>query len=611
MKDRQASQLTLNDFLHKKLEEAELEKVATSLSHIIQSVPEATSREIVKKMEEKEKLPSKKDVARTIPEQFEKMILELINENDQEKKKDEEAKENLGENVEFEKNISLIIDKLKSIISLFPQNILEAPVLSIAEKTKNPSKSTLLTYFEMNSAFKNHFHISGKEGGDNPAGERGGIKGRLYEIDGIVSLQRMLVKQGVSTRETIGEQLLSQMGIAIAKEIELEVKDIIAGVYFTRDDEAKNKNNSLYISSIYLDNFQDVAQFTKIKRGLGIFGGQKTPEEDKDELVKKIAADKANSDIYKRTLGEIFAISLLFGNKQVHWNNVGVSTFVDGERKYHKFSIIDLGGFGRKEFNVIGGEKKGQFGKDVILDPIYMKRYANYFESYSDKIRQDPEFIKGFMKVVDFGGERLKEIINAHIDKLGKFCTIEEIQVFANAMDTEHLEIKKYTGDKERYLQDIKNFMFKTIYARQISLNQIVINWAKENKISELYESNPIYFTYKEKLGSLDPKLKQRIIVSAIESITVKDYKELNEFKEYLHYLHERSKKENVDNLILLALDRAYRIFPVLFPEPVIEKIMNLGKFLPYASDSSLLISDSDSFDEPASPSEKKQTKKP
>jgi hypothetical protein len=74
----------------------------------------------------------------------------------------------------FKKMMSEIDDKsdIQSIISLFPKNILHAPLQTINEDY--PSKSILLTHFEENPAFECHFFISPKEGGVNPSGIGGG-----------------------------------------------------------------------------------------------------------------------------------------------------------------------------------------------------------------------------------------------------------------------------------------------------------------------------------------------------------------------------------------------------------------------------------------------------
>jgi hypothetical protein len=590
MKDRMYP--TLNEFLTKQLDQKQLEKIKQSLCNLIRMLPSSITESIVNKMKMTILYESKERKNESLANQFEEMILKVSDIND-----------------------------MKSIISLFPKTILESPLHTIP--IDHPTKSTLLHYFEEFPAFENHFSISKKQGGDNPSGLAGGIKGRLYENDGIVYLQTMLVKQGLSIRETIAEQFLSQVGIAIAEDIE-GVKDIIASVYFTRDLKAEDKSKNLYIASIYLDHFTDVANLIGVKRGKGMWGGQKTPEEQKEKLLKAIdQADQAK--IYKRTLGEIFAISLLFGNKQVHWNNIGVSSYFDGEKEVKKFSAIDLGGMGRREFKLLGGEESGQFGMDVKLDPYHMKRYANYFESYPDQLRQDSDFIEGFMKVVNYSGEKLKKIIDDTIDKIVDFCTIEEIQIFANELDTENRFIKKYKNenDKVRYINDIKDFMFKTIYARQVSLKQISIDWAKNKKFDELVNHHPIYFLYKDSASSLNEKSKKDIL-SKIGSLFIHYTKTLktedaNHFNHYFASLLERSKYETVDHLILHACDKAFHLFsPLPFSlddisrmiySPVLEKksdvMLSLSRSQSFSSRSKLFSPSADSqSSEPFSPSD-------
>lgn len=590
MKDRMYP--TLNELLTKQLDQKQLEKIKQSLCNLIRMLPSSITESIVNKMKMTILYESKERKSESLANQFEEMILKVSDIND-----------------------------MKSIISLFPKTILESPLHTIP--VDHPTKSTLLHHFEEFPAFENHFSISKKQGGDNPSGLAGGIKGRLYENDGIVYLQTMLVKQGLSIRETIAEQFLSQVGIAIAEDIE-GVKDIIASVYFTRDLKAEDKSKSLYIASIYLDHFTDVANLIGVKRGKGMWGGQKTPEEQKEKLLKAIGqGDQAK--IYKRTLGEIFAISLLFGNKQVHWNNIGVSSYFDGEKEVKKFSAIDLGGMGRREFKLLGGEESGQFGMDVKLDPYHMKRYANYFESYPDQLRQDPDFVEGFMKVVNYSGEKLKKIIDDTIDKIVDFCTIEEIQIFANELDTENRFIKKYKDEKDkvRYINDIKDFMFKTIYARQVSLKQISIDWAKNKKFDELVNHHPIYFLYKDSASSLDEKSKKDIL-SKIGSLFTHYTKTLktedaNHFNHYFAFLLEKSKHETVDHLILHACDKAFHQFSPLpfslddirrmIDSSVLEKKGNvtpsLSRSQSFSSRSSLFSPTPDSqSSEPLSPSD-------
>ena len=318
--------------------------------------------------------------------------------------------------------------------------------------------------------------LGDKKGGTKPAGKYGGI---YQSGDTKALIKRDFVPRDIA--EFIG-----------AKFHNKAVPDNSPEMFISRipysDSQFTEDGSDVYLGSVYFDNYKDL--FKDIFKQAGL-------EEPKDR--PSILSSFWHSDIFVEGLKnngyvgfpQVTATSLLIGDFDVHWGNIGV---IRTEDMPPKLVRVDFG----SSFNNLYKE----INPHSILQHLPVFGPLNHFIDFPIEMKLNKEFTNELKRVskIDFN-----ETIEESFNELKKVYSEDVIKGFG-----ERLGIKFYKEHAIDVSETIQNKLKTLISERQISLknyateleidlcidqNETTNYWElDEDEFEGIIEENPEYF---------------------------------------------------------------------------------------------------------------------
>jgi len=393
-------------------------------------------------------------------------------------------------------------------------HFLNASVVTIDKNYNEIGMVDLQNAFKQGTRIDECLYVSPKSGGANKPGPRGGNYLKSFKTpDGKIHLQKIFFKQATdygvpNHRENIAEV---KAGLGMTDIVDDNAAGVICAMYDRVPGAKPADPNEVYVGSIFLNDYQsahesaflaagyDKKDIPKRKKGVKIY----TDETFKNAFQTLVDAKQnaEQSHRYLSSFGRAIGSSLLYGNYQFHTENIGpVSVNRNGE-KVREFGILDYGGAGRRRF-AFKKELKGKFGKMVRpYSRASRKLFANYIESYPEKVLLSKGFLEGVDHVasVDFSiiKKSVEENTNYVIQFYGKKAFIDN---YAKHLDTTGRTLK-LTGNEDKDVAAIKAFEYQRLLARKFSLQKFSIKSklkSPEFKEVDLIKDHLLYFYMKK-----------------------------------------------------------------------------------------------------------------
>ncbi|MHC0449501.1 MAG: hypothetical protein ACRY3E_05410 [Candidatus Lariskella arthropodorum] len=288
--------------------------------------------------------------------------------------------------------------------------------------------------------------VAGKSGGANSAGQDGGI----YRRGEITALIKQENKGGdVDNVSNICEFLGSRM-FAHAKP------NSGAKVFLAKNSSSikipDSDGSNIYVASIFFDHYKDL-----YVDAYDILGKQ--APKDRPWLIGQDASVFNQTVTSKNYSGfsDIMPLSLLIGDFDIHWGNVGVVRDPSKPDVPAKMVRIDF-----------AWAFKGGFEDEVHPHSVFRHLPGfgptNHFVEYPEEMRINPTFVRGLKDIYDFD---FTIAIKEGFDEVGQYYGIAPLQEFAKQVAT--IEIAKI-NDKEGIVESLKTHFIEKMQKRQTSL---------------------------------------------------------------------------------------------------------------------------------------------
>ena len=317
--------------------------------------------------------------------------------------------------------------------------------------------------------------IGEKEGGARPSGSFGGV----YKSGDKVAL----VKQD-NYAQDIAEFLGARIHNATVPNHSPEL--LLARIPES-DKGVEKKDSDVYLVSVFFDNYKDLYKDIYAEAGL-------TPPKDRPRAVGSIGGEK---DMFRQGLKdnnytgfpEVMATSLLIGDFDVHWGNIGV---VREKDQAPKLVRIDFGA----AFNSL----KGKVNPHSISEHLPGFGPTNHFREFPREMKLDDGFIRELERVasLDIAGT-----ISESLEELESFYSPEALKQFGERLgvtfkddDDISATIKSnLTSTMKERQTSLKNFATELKIDLCITKDENTEEWTLDsNKFKNIVKENPKYF---------------------------------------------------------------------------------------------------------------------
>ena len=307
--------------------------------------------------------------------------------------------------------------------------------------------------------------IGKKVGGANSPGVFGGV----YKL--VSSGITALIKQDTSGKKVhsdknIAEFLGASMFTAVADR---SAAKVFLAVKSGDIDVPDKKGDNVYVGSIFFDNYKDLYVDAHESRGLKAPKSRPRNVGTFNKSYFKKALEREDYTYYK-DFPETMATSLLIGDFDIHWANVGVVR--DPGQSPRLVRIDYAGAFERLEDEI---HPHSHSRHPVGLGP------TNHFREYPRKLKITPEFAKELDRVGNFD---FKPTIDAAFEELAKYYGPEPLGKFAKRLGMSKNELKNLPDNE--VFEGVKKFFIEKMEARQTSLK----SFATEIKIDLCLNKN-------------------------------------------------------------------------------------------------------------------------
>ena len=298
-------------------------------------------------------------------------------------------------------------------------------------------------------------HVGAKDGGARPSGEYGGI----YKSND---------KTALIKRDNCAQDIAEFLG---AKIHSATVPDHSPELFLARipeSDENPSKDGSdVYLVSVFFNNYKDLYKdiYTEAEieipndrpRGIGIIG-------EGTKIFRSGLKDNGYTGF-----PEVMATSLLIGDFDVHWGNIGV---VRNENQDPKLVRIDFGAAFEK--------LKEEINPHSVSEHLPGFGPTNHFKEFPREMKLNDQFIEELERVSKLN---LDDTINKSFDELKKVYSEEALLEFGHRLG---VNFQHNPDQQEDISETIKNHLKAIIQERQTSLK----NFATELKIDLCIEKN-------------------------------------------------------------------------------------------------------------------------
>ena len=314
-----------------------------------------------------------------------------------------------------------------------------------------------------------------KEGGARPSGDFGGV----YTSGNNTAL----VKQD-NYAQDIAEFLGARIHNATVPNHspELHLARITESV-----EGAEKSDSNVYLVSVFFDNYKD------LYKDIYVNEGEVVPK-DRPRAVgsvgsEKIMFRKGLKDNGYTGFPQVMVTSLLIGDFDVHWGNIGV---VRNANQKPKLVRIDFGA----AFDSLNGE----IAPHSISQHLPGFGPTNHFREFPREMKLNDDFIKELERVANMD---INQVINDAFTELESFYSPQALKQFGERLgvtfnddDNISATIKNHLSDiiKERQTS-LKNFATELKIDLCISKDARTDEWTLDNdKFERIIQENPKYF---------------------------------------------------------------------------------------------------------------------
>jgi len=392
--------------------------------------------------------------------------------------------------------------------------------------------------------FKDFRRDSNKVGGTKSDNDTEGI---YRGEDGNAFLIKQDVRRGkVQTNKNIAEFLASKIFAAIAPGTAAEVSLVMHG----NDDGPDKTGANVYVASKFFGGYTDL--FIDVYKTLD----HKKPEKEQLTYLDfrlengTHLLSEANKKKQYKDFGKVMAPSLLIGDLDVHWGNVGV---VEGNRLVR----IDMGWAFRNIDQPIQPQQ-------LKFSEIFHGAPLNRFRDYPDELKYSQDFVDELRKVANTD---LSHAINDAMAELVKYYGPEPLKEFAQYVGIDQKALSELS-ESDDIFQVIAIHLETTLENRRIQLegiaNEIELGLCinpktgeiNKEKIRKFSEKNPEFYAknLEEKNGKLIIKTELRFFYNVLAWLGLYDYrkgfsKKLAKVLEVRHTQSETSANQAIDQI--------------------------------------------------------------
>jgi len=316
--------------------------------------------------------------------------------------------------------------------------------------------------------------IGEKEGGARPSGSFGGV----YKSGDKVAL----VKQ-----DNYAQDIAEFLGARIHNATVPDHSPELHLARIPESAEGVEKDSDVYLVSVFFDNYKDLYKDIYAEEGL-------TAPEDRPRAVGSIGSEK---DIFRKGLQEngytgfpkVMATSLLIGDFDVHWGNIGV---VREQTKDPKLVRIDFGA----AFEAL----KGEINPHSISEHLPGFGPTNHFREFPREMKLNDNFIQELERVAKFN---IADTISKSLKEVETFYSPEALKQFGDRLgvtfkkdDDISATIKTHlTSTMKERQTSLKNFATELKIDLCITKDENTEEWTLDsNKFKNIVKENPIYF---------------------------------------------------------------------------------------------------------------------
>lgn len=314
-----------------------------------------------------------------------------------------------------------------------------------------------------------------KEGGARPSGDFGGV----YKSKN----KTALVKQ-----DNCAQDIAEFLGARIHNATVLDHSPQLHLAKISKSDNNTEKSDSdIYLISVFFNNYKDLYKDIYTEESIAV-------PKDRPRAVgsvgsEKIMFRKGLKDNGYTGFPQVMVTSLLIGDFDVHWGNIGV---VRNANQKPKLVRIDFGA----AFNSL----KGEIAPHSISQHLPGFGPTNHFREFPREMKLNDNFIKELERVAKID---LSPAIDNAFEELESFYSPQALKQFGKRLgvtfnDGENISttIKNHLSDimKERQTS-LKNFATELKIDLCISKDPQNDEWILDNdKFERIIQENPKYF---------------------------------------------------------------------------------------------------------------------
>ena len=317
--------------------------------------------------------------------------------------------------------------------------------------------------------------IGEKEGGARPTGSFGGV----YKSGDKVAL----VKQ-----DNYAQDIAEFLGAKIHNTtVPNHSPELLLARISESDKDAEKEDSDVYLVSVFFDNYKDLYKDIYAEAGL-------TAPKDRPRAVGSIGTEKT---IFRQGLkdngytgfSEVMVTSLLIGDFDVHWGNIGV---VRDKNQDPKMVRIDFGA----AFDFL----KGEIAPHSISEHLPGLGPTNHFREFPREMKLDDDFIKELERVAALD---LSDTIEQSFKELELFYSPEALKQFGERLGVTFKDDDDISTTIKTHLNNIigerqtslKNFATELKIDLCITKDENTGEWTLDsNKFENIVKENPKYF---------------------------------------------------------------------------------------------------------------------
>ncbi len=318
--------------------------------------------------------------------------------------------------------------------------------------------------------------VGEKEGGARPSGAFGGV----YESGN--GKKTALVKQ-----DNYAQDIAEFLGAKIHNATVPNHSPELHLARIPESDKGVKKDSDVYLVSVFFDDYKDLYKDIYKEAGLAA-------PKDRPRAVGSVGSEK---DIFRQGLKdnnytgfpEVMATSLLIGDFDVHWGNIGAVREKDQDPKLVRI-----------DFGAAFDSLKGKVNPHSISEHLPGFGPTNHFREFPREMKLDDDFIKELERVASLD---IADTISKSLEEIESFYSPEAMKQFGERLgvtfkddDDISATIKSnLTAIIEERQTSLKNFATELKIDLCISKDAKTDEWILDNeKFENIVKENPKYF---------------------------------------------------------------------------------------------------------------------